>query len=117
MSSRRLPRQGAKEYLEHGSDHVLSRKIDTGASWKKAAAYYCATVLRPDLDARGTKKLATAILSLGESEDLPMPKRQITDAQVSGFVWANMQCIYHKCPLLIFGNQLSDEINAFFNEE
>jgi hypothetical protein len=31
-------------------------------------------------------------------------------------VWRNMQCINHRCPMLLFGKQLADELNEFFVE-
>jgi hypothetical protein len=43
---------------------------------------YCATVLRPDLDEAGKRKLANAILSLGDNQDRTLPKRRITPAAV-----------------------------------
>jgi len=41
---------------------------------------------------------------------------RITDAQVTEMVWAHSQCVHHTCPRRIFGKQLADEINAYFNE-
>jgi len=35
-------------------------------------------------------------------------------------VWRNSQCIHNqtgRCPLLVFGRQLAEEINEFFREE
>jgi hypothetical protein len=45
------------------------------------------------------------------------PRRRITDPQIVEMIWRNMQCIKPHCPLLIFGRQLADELNAFFWEE
>jgi hypothetical protein len=99
----------------------LSRQPVTGRRWKKAAALHCAIVLRPDLDAKNTKKLAQAILSLGNDEDPSLPKKtQINDAQVCDVIRAHSQCVMaarDKCPLLIFGKQLADELNQFFHGE
>jgi len=99
-------------------NHILSRQPVTGRRWKKAAALHCAIVLRPDLDTKGTKKLAQKILSLGNDEDPSLPKKtQINDAQVCEVIWAHSQCVMaarDKCPLLIFGKQLADELNQFF---
>ncbi|PYT65323.1 MAG: hypothetical protein DMG39_29520 [Acidobacteria bacterium] len=93
----------------------MSRIIVTGRRWKKAASLYCALVLRPDLDAKGRKKLAQQILALGDDE---AGMYRITDAEVTEIVWANSQCVKTQngtCPLLIFGRQLSDALNAFFH--
>jgi hypothetical protein len=46
-----------------------------------------------------------------------MPQRRITDAQVVEMVWRNSQCLHNqtgRCPLLLFGRQLAEEINEFF---
>jgi hypothetical protein len=42
---------------------------------------------------------------------------RITDAQVVEIVWRNMQCINLRCPLLIFGRQLADEITSSLLEK
>jgi len=96
----------------------LSRSTATSRRWKKAAALHCAIVLRPDLDTRGLKKLAKAILSLGAgdaNEGRSPPQIEINDAQVTEMVWCHSQCIEPHCPLLIFGKQLADELNEFFD--
>jgi hypothetical protein len=46
-----------------------------------------------------------------------MPRNLITDGQVVEMVWCNMQCIYHKCPLLVFRKQLAEEVNLIFEGE
>jgi hypothetical protein len=48
------------------------------------------------------------------------PRRRITDAQVVEMVWAHSQCVKNQtghCPLLVFGRQLAEELNAFFGSE
>jgi hypothetical protein len=98
----------------------LIRKTVTSRRWKKAAAFYCALVLRPDLDRRGLKNLAQAILDLGRNEASEAPRTQINEAQVYEAVWANSQCVLaarHRCPLLIFGRHLADELNQFFSAD
>jgi hypothetical protein len=75
-------------------------------------------VLRADLDGRELKKLAQAILDLGKEENRETPRIQINEAQACEAVWSNSQCIpaaWDKCPLLIFGKQLADELNYFFH--
>jgi hypothetical protein len=32
-------------------------------------------------------------------------------------MWANIQCIYPKCSMLLFSKQIADEINDFFREK
>jgi len=41
----------------------------------------------------------------------------ITPAQVTSVIWANMQCINPRCPMLLFSNQIADELNEFFKQE
>jgi hypothetical protein len=45
------------------------------------------------------------------------PRRRITDAEVVQMIWRNMQCIKPHCPLLLFGRQIADELNAYFWED
>jgi hypothetical protein len=74
----------------------------------------------PDLDQSARTELADAILSVLDGEDSAMPQHRITDAQVVEMVWRNSQCVHNqtgRCPLLVFGRQLADELNAFFAEE
>ena len=81
------------------------------------AALHCANVMRPDLDATAKRMLVNAILTLGDGQDRTPPRKQITDAQIVGMVWRHIQCIHTRCPLLVFGRQLADELNAYFDEE
>lgn len=94
-----------------------ARLVLTSARWKAASAVYCATVLRPDLDEVGKRKLANAILSLGDNQDRTVPKRRITPAAVEEMFFRQAQCVYAKCPMLLFSRQLADELNTFFAEE
>jgi hypothetical protein len=38
----------------------------------------------------------------------------ITPAQVESIIWPNMQCINPHCPMLLFSDQIADELNEFF---
>jgi hypothetical protein len=74
----------------------------------------------PDIDHRTRTKLADSILALIDSKERAMPRRRITDAQVVEMVSNHSQCALNqtgRCPLLVFGNQLADEITAYFNGE
>jgi hypothetical protein len=74
----------------------------------------------PDLDQTTRTELANSILALMDGEDCAMPQRRITDAQVVEMVWRHSQCIHNqtgRCPLLVFGRQLGEEINEFFKED
>ena len=77
-------------------------------------------MLSPDLDSRTLKKLAESILALVDGEGRSLPERKIADAQVVEMVWRNSQCVLNhrgKCPLLVFGEQMADELNEFFKED
>jgi hypothetical protein len=58
-----------------------------------------------------------AILSLGDSQERTMPNKRITPAAVEEMFFRQAQCVYAKCPLLLFSEQLADEINKFFKED
>lgn len=94
-----------------------ARLAITSARWKAASAVYCANVLRPDLDEAGKRKLANDILSLADQQDRTIPKRRITPAAVEEMFFRHSQCIYAKCPMLLFSKQLAEELNAYFTEE
>ena len=87
------------------------------AHQRVVAALNCVNALCPGLDSSGKRLMANQILTLGDGEYRPIPRKQITEAQVTETVWRNMQCIQHGCPMLLFGKQLADEINEFFRED
>jgi hypothetical protein len=73
----------------------------------------------PDIDHSTRTKLAGSILSLIDGEDRRVPQKKITDPQAVEMVWRHSQCVRNqtgKCPLLVFGRQLAEEINEFFAE-
>jgi hypothetical protein len=74
----------------------------------------------PGIDLRSRTKLASSILSLVDGEAPRSPQKKIADAQVVEMVWRQSQCVLNqtgRCPLLVFGRQLAEEINEFFTEE
>jgi hypothetical protein len=73
--------------------------------------------LYPDLNLSGKRLMVRQILSLSDGKDQPIPPKRITDAQVTEMIWRNMQCINHRCPMLLFGRQLAEEVNEFFAED
>jgi hypothetical protein len=77
-------------------------------------AWVCASLLRPDLNPRGKQKLAKQILRIAESED---HRLGITPAQAQEIVLGHIQCISKICPMLIFAEPLSRELNMFFGED
>jgi hypothetical protein len=77
-------------------------------------SWACASLLRPDLSPAGKEKLAKKILKMAESKD---HRLGITPAQAQEIVLSNVQCIAKNCPMLLFSEPLSREINLFFGEE
>ena len=77
-------------------------------------------VVRPGIDQSTRTKLADSILSLIDGKNPSVQRKQITDAQAVEMVWRHSQCVLNqtgKCPLLVFGKQLAEEINEFFRED
>lgn len=72
---------------------------------------------RPNIDQNTRRKLADMIIALADGKERKSHPQTITDAQVSEMVWRNMQCIHHRCPMLLFGKQLAEELNEFFAVE
>jgi hypothetical protein len=74
----------------------------------------------PGIHQRARARLADSILMLIDGDHRAIPQRKVTEAQVVEMVWAHSQCVLNqtgRCPLLVFGKQLADEITAYFNEE
>ena len=93
------------------------KAIEELAHRRVVAALNCVNVLCPGLDASGKRLMVNQILTLGNGKDRPIPRKQITEAQVTEMAWRNMQCIHNRCPMLLFGRQLADELNEFFRED
>lgn len=77
-------------------------------------------VVCPGVNQSTRTKLADSILALIDGGDRRLPQKKITDAQVVEMVWRHSQCVFNqtgKCPLLVFGRQLAEEINEFFTGE
>jgi len=91
--------------------------IKIAACQRVEAVWTCLGVLRPDLTPQGKKALAEKVFELSRGEDRKPPRIQITPAQVTSIVWSNMQCINPRCPMLLFSNQIADELNEFFRGE
>jgi hypothetical protein len=74
-------------------------------------------VLCPDLVLEAKKVLAEKVLDLSRGGDRKAPRIRITPAQVLSIIWSNMQCIHPHCPMLLFSNQIADELSEFFKGE
>ena len=100
----------------HQSPEV-SPAIKLAARQRVEAVWTCLDVLCPDLTPQAKKALAEKVLDLSRGEDQKPPRIMITPAQVSSIIWPNMQCINPRCPMLLFSNQIADELNEFFKQE
>ena len=91
--------------------------IKLAARQRVEAVWTCLDVLCPDLTPQAKKALAEKVFELSRGEEQKPPRIQITPAQVTSIIWANMQCINPRCPMLLFSNQIADELNEFFRGE
>ena len=91
--------------------------IKLAAHQRVEAVWACLGVLCPDLTPQAKKELARKVLELSRGEEQKPPQIKITPAQVTSIIWANMQCINPRCPMLLFSNQIADELNEFFRQE
>jgi hypothetical protein len=90
------------------------------ASLRAEAVWACLNVLCPNLEGEAKKELARKMLTLADGKDRSKPRcpaKQIGPAQIEEIIWANIQCIYPRCPMLLFSKQIAEEINEFFREE
>lgn len=74
----------------------------------------------PGIDPRTGTRIVDSILALIDGEERKVPQKKITDAQAVEMVWRHSQCVLNqtgKCPLLVFGRQMAEEVNAFFVED
>jgi hypothetical protein len=74
----------------------------------------CIDVLVPGIDARRKKRLANKFLTLADGKDRT---RKISPAAVEEIFFEQVQCVYHKCPMLLFSKQLAEQLNAYFEGE
>jgi hypothetical protein len=84
------------------------------------AVWRCISILDPDLKGEAKLEMARKMLTLVDGKDRtqpPPPAIRITAAQVEGIIWANIQCINPRCPMLLFSKQIADELNEFFMPE
>ena len=78
------------------------------------AVLACIEVLLPGSDTKRKKKIANRILELCHGQER---RREITPAEARDVVLRHVQCVKRDCPLLIFSEPLSRELNRFFEEE
>jgi hypothetical protein len=95
----------------------VSPAIKLAARQRVEAVWTCLDVLCPDLTPQAQKELARKVLDLSRGEEQKPPRIMISPAQVQDIVWRNMQCINPRCPMLLFSNQIAEELNEFFKQE
>ena len=89
-------------------------KISYLARRRVIAVLECIDVLLPGIDARKKKRIANKILSICDGRDRRV---KISPAQAQQLVMGHFQCLSQDCPLLIFAEPLSRELNEFFEGE
>ena len=95
----------------------VSPAIKLAARQRVDAVWTCLDILCPDMALKAKNVLAEKVLDLSRGEDRKPPRIVITPAQVESIFWPNMQCINRRCPMLLFSNQIADELNEFFKQE
>src|ERR1700688_1762589 len=76
----------------------------------------CLKVLCPSADPRRRRDLANRILMLVDGKDRVVPKKTVTPSALYEMITRNSQCVLNytgRCPLLVFSQQLSAELNEF----
>ena len=91
--------------------------IKLAARQRVEAVWTCLGVLCPDMTPQEKKALAEKVFELSRGKDQKPPQIKITPAQVTSIILSNMQCINPRCPMLLFSNQIADELNEFFKGE
>jgi hypothetical protein len=87
------------------------------AALRVRSVWNCVNVLRPDLPLEEQKALARTFLDLGrQGYRSPAPIR-IAKAQVSEMVWLNSQCANRYCSMLLFAENIANELNEFFRQD
>jgi hypothetical protein len=104
----------------HKRPSCLDKATSALARRRVVAVLECLKVLCPTADRSTQQKLATAILTLVRGEDRLIPKRAINPAAVYEMFTRHSQCVLNqtgRCPLLVFTEQLCEELNEFFGED
>ena len=91
--------------------------IKLAARQRVEAVWTCLDILCPDLALEAKKVLAEKVLDLSRGEDRKPPRIMITPAQVASIIWPNTQCINPHCPMVLFTNEIANELNEFFKGE
>jgi hypothetical protein len=85
-----------------------------------AAVLECLKVLCPSADWNTRRELAIDILILAGGGARPISRNMITPAAIYEMITRNRQCVLNqtgRCPLLVFSEQLCEELNEFFTQD
>jgi len=91
--------------------------IKLAARQRVKDVWTCLDILCPDLTLKAKKVIARTALKLPREEDQKPPRIIITPAQVASIIWPNTQCINPHCPMVLFTNEIANELNEFFKGE
>ena len=89
------------------------------AARRVESVWNCLGVLRPEMPLPDRKVLAEKVLDMCFDRLVPPPAPKITisPAQVSEIVWRTSQCANRYCSMLLFSQEMADELNEFFRED
>lgn len=104
-----MPRTGGRATEASSTMAVAEERV--------SAALHCVNVLCPQLNHRGKRQMVSAILALAAGQAKHSAGKQITEPQIVEMVWRHSQCIDPHCPLLVFGRELAQVLNEFFQED
>jgi hypothetical protein len=91
--------------------------IKLAARQRVKDVWTCLDILCPDLTLKAKKVIARTALKLPREEDQKPPRIMITPAQVASIVWPNSQCANRYCSMVLFTNEIAEELNEFFKQE
>jgi len=95
----------------------VSPAIKLAARQRVKDVWTCLNILCPDLTLKAKKVIAREALNLTREEERKPPRIMITPAQVASIVWPNSQCANRYCSMVLFTNEIADELNEFFKPE
>jgi hypothetical protein len=88
------------------------------AARRVESVWNCLGVLRPEMPLADRKVLAEKVLDMCFDRLVPPPpKITISPAQVSEIVWRTSQCANRYCSMVLFSQEMADELNEFFSPE
>jgi hypothetical protein len=100
--------------------HLSAEKravIKLAARQRVDAVWTCLDILCPDMALKAKNVLAEKILDLSRGEEQKPPRIMISPAQVQEIVWPNSQCANRYCSMVLFTNEIAEELNEFFKGE